>query len=398
MGVNKLKKIEMALNNYFYEREEIIEGLILSLLAKQNVFLYGTASTGKTALSEAFINIVEGEQPFSMLVGGFTTPEELFGGVKMEEYMQGIVTRNIEGKLPDVRLAFIDEFFKANPVFLNTLLGLLHETERRFFDDGVKGGVLKTPLNMVITASNELPEEDDGLYPLYDRFGFRFFVKELRNPENRKKARLNKVMGAEQPVVPTITPEELEELQLLVKFVDVSRINEVLEEINIKLRDEGIYPTPRRLEASLKLLQARAIYNEKPEPEEKDLIIVQNTLWDDPDDIEIVQEIVKEFAQDRVQSQLERILEEAKDIFETSVNGDKDTIFEASAKIKELTNEINLLLKKFPDRAEEINKTKKIIEGASTKLVRKTLFAIDGEEETDHHNWDSVIGVFEMKG
>lgn len=379
MPIKKLKEAQKILNDYFLEREDVIEGLILSLIAKQNVFLLGQASTGKTALSESFIRIVEGEEPFSILVGGFTTPEELFGGLIMDEYVKGNVARNYKNKLPDVRLAFIDELFKANPVFLNTLLGLMHETERRFFDSGK---MIKTPLNMIIGASNELPDEDDGLYPLYDRFGFRFYVKEIKNPDNRKKARLNKVMGIGSPDVPKITPQELEQVQLFARFVDITKINDVLEEININLRDEGVFPTPRRLEATLKLLQAKAIFEGRNEPIEEDLIIAKNTLWDDPEEIEIVEKVVKKFSQDRVLIELERIEEEAKEIFQYAItNTRKEEIFEGATKLKHLLGELQHLIKKFPERTKEINKLLERVDKAKEQLIEKTLEPIVEEIE-----------------
>lgn len=379
MPIKKLKEAQKILNDYFLEREDVIEGLILSLIAKQNVFLLGQASTGKTALSESFIRIVEGEEPFSILVGGFTTPEELFGGLIMDEYVKGNVARNYKNRLPDVRLAFIDELFKANPVFLNTLLGLMHETERRFFDSGK---MIKTPLNMIIGASNELPDEDDGLYPLYDRFGFRFYVKEIKNPDNRKKARLNKVMGIGSPDVPKITPQELEQVQLFARFVDITKINDVLEEININLRDEGVFPTPRRLEATLKLLQAKAIFEGRNEPIEEDLIIAKNTLWDDPEEIEIVEKVVKKFSQDRVLIELERIEEEAQEIFQYGITrGRKEEIFEAVTKLKHLSGELQHLIKKFPERTKEINSLLERVDKAKEQLIEKTLEPIVEEIE-----------------
>lgn len=353
MPVAKLKKAEEILNDFFLEREEVIEGLFLSLIAKQNVFLYGKASTGKTALSETFIRIVEGEEPFSILVGGFTTPEELFGGIIMDEYVKGNVVRNYKNKLPDVRLAFIDEIFKANPVFLNTLLGLMHETERRFYNGSE---MIKAKLNMIIGASNELPEEDDGLYPLYDRFGFRFYVEDMKDPNNRKKARLNKVMGVGAPEIPKITPQELEELQIFAKFVDIRKINEVLEEINMKLKDEGVHPTPRRLEATLKLVQAKVIFEGRSEPVEEDLLIARNTLWDEPEEIDIVKDVVDEFAQDRLKRDLEKLEKEAREIYEnaTSENVGYEAKYEAAVKLKKIQTELLYLKKKYPDRGKEV--------------------------------------------
>ena len=69
--------------------------------------------------------------------------------------------------MPEANLVFLDEIFKANSAILNSLLTLINE--RLFYNNGTP---VQVPLMSVIGASNEYPEEEEGLEALFDRFLF----------------------------------------------------------------------------------------------------------------------------------------------------------------------------------------------------------------------------------
>ena len=87
---------------------------------------------------------------------------------------------NPAGKLPQAVVAFLDEVFKANSALLNSLLTVLNEGE---FDDGT--GIRKqVPLEMLVGASNEMPEEGEGLEALWDRFVLRHITQDIERDDS----------------------------------------------------------------------------------------------------------------------------------------------------------------------------------------------------------------------
>lgn len=80
--------------------------------------------------------------------------------------------RNTDGYLPNAKIAFIDECFRANSAILNSMLGILNE--RVYFEHG---RAMPVPLEMCVSATNDLPDDDAGLDALYDRFLFRQVVR-----------------------------------------------------------------------------------------------------------------------------------------------------------------------------------------------------------------------------
>ena len=69
-----LQKFRGSLNNSFLEREEIIDGLLTSVITKQNTFLFGLPGTGKSELVRAVSNGFKNSRFFGYLLSPTTDP------------------------------------------------------------------------------------------------------------------------------------------------------------------------------------------------------------------------------------------------------------------------------------------------------------------------------------
>ena len=109
----------------------------------------------------------------------FSTPEEIFGPLSLKALEEDEFRRKIDGCLPTAHVALLDEIFKASSAILNSLLTILNE---RKYHNGRE--IVDVPLLSVFGASNELPEEDESLEALYDRFLFRYRLSYIQDDEN----------------------------------------------------------------------------------------------------------------------------------------------------------------------------------------------------------------------
>lgn len=366
--VEKINNIITALNKKFYEREDEVEGMIVALLTRQHVLLIGEPGTGKSLLSMEFANIIDKSSYFQWLMTKYTTPEELFGALSIQELEKGVHKRNTTGKLPEAELVFLDEIFKSNSAILNSLLTLINE--RLFYNNGTP---IKSPLISLVGASNEYPEEDEGLEALFDRLLLRYEVEEVKDRGNF----VGMLKGDNDNIsVPSLSLQELEVAQEIVANVKIGdEIYEVIADIVQELKDEGIRPSARRVKNSIEVIKAKAFLDDRNSVKLSDLLILEHILWNDIEEKETSTDIVKHYAQDVLESALEQIKNEMDEIefaFENNKN-DADVVMESNQKIKYLLTDLKELYQNFPERAGEIEKIEKAITAYQKKIVNSML-------------------------
>jgi MoxR-like ATPase len=358
-----MEKIKNYLRSMYFEREDIIEGLIAALISRQHVLLVGPPGTAKSAIVVDLARCISGARYFQWLLTRFSTPEELFGPVSLKALENDVYSRNTSGKLPEAHIGFVDEIFKANSAILNSLLTLANE--RLFYNNG---GAVEAPISSIIGASNEWAEENEGLEALFDRFILRYEVDSI-DDSNNFVAMLQGNVSAEKPEV---TLEELENLQLQAEMMTTVPMDilQALRAIRDALREEGIRPSDRRFRQSLSVLKAVATTNGRDTVTRKDMSILANSLWVSPErnEREIVRLVVDEFSLDPE----EKKLAEFSDVFlglqrianEMNVStADSNHIIELNNKLKHLVEQIN---QELPDNVDA-----KILIGRTKDLQRK---------------------------
>lgn len=342
-----MKAILSALSGMYAEREEIIEGLLVALIARQHVLLIGPPGTGKSALVADLTSRITGANYFQWLLTRFSTPEELFGPVSLKELEQGIYKRNTAGKLPEAHISFLDEIFKSNSAILNSLLTLINE--RLFYNNGHP---VQVPLMTLVGASNEYPEEGEGLEALFDRFLLRFEVDYVGEDKS-----FIAMMKGSAPVQGDVSLETLTEMQFYSDMATVpDEVFDALAKIRTELRDEGIRPSDRRFKQALSILRAKAVLDGRDRVLREDILILKNSLWERPDQQSKTVEIVKKHAQDFVQRMIEDVNLQLKEIMESVANDDSaENAVEATKKLKMLRQDLKKVEEQYPARTEIIS-------------------------------------------
>ncbi|WP_028548273.1 AAA family ATPase [Paenibacillus sp. UNC451MF] len=297
---NKLEQAIQLLESRFLEREELIRLLLLGLMSNENVLLIGPPGTAKSQLARGISQLFGGGRWFDYLLTRFTTPDEMFGPVSLQQLKQDLYVRQTEGYLPSSHFAFLDEIFKANSAILNALLSILNE--RIFFNGREKENV---PLFFLMAASNELPEDNDQLTALYDRFLIRYevgFIKQMSSYERMFQ-------------LPT------EPLPSLLSLRDVEAVRSKAEQVTIpepyiymlyrlktEMEAKEYSLSDRRWRKIGQVWKTSAALNDRSSVNVWDTVYTPHMLWDYPEDQTVLQELFQKEFQEALKQESEREL------------------------------------------------------------------------------------------
>ena len=287
-ALETLQSVREELRAQFIERDEVVDGALLALVAGQHILLIGPPGTAKSMLARALCEHIGGSY-FEWLLTKFSTPEELFGPVSLPALEQGRFERVTTHKLPEAQIAFLDEIFKANSAILNALLTILNE--RRFYQ-GTQ--VEQVPLRTLVAASNELPDEEE-LAALYDRFLLRFTVGYIERDD--KFIDLLTREQAQTRAATVIAPDMLVDLQNQAADVALGRgIVAELTEIRKRLGAAGVLASDRRYRQSLLMLKAAALLDGRTKVTHRDLGWLEHMLWSEPEEQHTVLEVLSQMS------------------------------------------------------------------------------------------------------
>lgn len=298
-SVRSFQTQSRELNGAFLERKEEVSLLQVSLIAEQPLVFLGLAGVGKSALVNSFAQSLEvgassaDEIPFyQYLLSRYTTPSEIFGIQSVKELRENDrFVINPAGKLPQARVAFLDECFKANSATLNSLLTILNEKQ---FDDGT--GVRKdVPLEMFVGASNEMPEEGEGLEALWDRFVLRHTVEDIQRDDSFISLLTGQGIGE---VSCKVSREAVQSLRALRKQVVIDPIIPAMLELRQAMAEAGIRVSGRKWRKAVVVIQAVAALKGRSYAKSSDLGILSSVLWDQQDQVDAIRLMLAKYASD----------------------------------------------------------------------------------------------------
>jgi len=296
MNAQRFSRLVSAASEGLMERGHVVASALLSILSGQSVFFFGPPGTAKSLIARRLAGVFRESRFFECLMNRFTTPEELFGPVSIKELKTADrYVRKTEGFLPSVDFAFLDEIWKSSPAILNSLLTILNERRFRNGDH-----VEDVPLKAIVAASNELPQANQGLEALYDRFIMRFLVPPVREVESFESLLCGGGVDATVsiPDDEKITNEEWDGVRLGLSSIKISpdalsAIKSIRKKL-AKVSDGGaaVYVSDRRwIKATLVARTAASVCG-RMEVLPNDLAVLADCLWEKESDRDRVNEVV----------------------------------------------------------------------------------------------------------
>ena len=290
-----------AMSQGAYEREEAISLALLAAMAGESIFLLGLPGVGKSMIARRLKLAFKEASSFEYLMSRFSTPDEIFGPVSITKLKdEDTYERVVDGYLPTADIVFLDEIWKAGPAIQNSLLTALNE---RTFRNGNHD--IHLPLKTIISASNELPAEGEGLEALWDRFLIRYIVEPISQRHIFLKLLTEKEETCKVNDHLTFSDGEYKEMRSLTDTIVIPKIIcNVICDIRSVLTDQkkakdampatGTIPyvSDRRWRKIMGILRMSALLNGRHEVNPSDCLLLEHLIWDTDEQVTPVRKLV----------------------------------------------------------------------------------------------------------
>jgi len=301
------RTILFNLNKNMYEREDAINFAFLSSVAGESIFLLGPPGVAKSMIARRLKYAYRGAIAFEYLMSRYSTPDEIFGPVSIKQLKDNdCYTRVTESYLPGANIVFLDEIWKAGPAIQNALLTVINE---KIYRNGAEE--MRVDLRALVSASNELPEEGQGLEALWDRFIVRLYVGGIEDRGKFDQMIIN-TEDDFQDVVPDelkISDEDYISWSTGIDEVIVDRnILDLIDHIRrrIAVRNEElpeggrpIIVSDRRWKRIVRILRTSAFLNGRREVDLMDCFIIPFCVWNEREQIDEMRGLVEELVRDQ---------------------------------------------------------------------------------------------------
>jgi len=174
-----LNALSTELNTIFPQRSGAIEQMILALVMRQHILIWGDTGTAKTALARAVFGSITGAQKYEANLSRFSSRQDVFGPVNTKIMTEeGRVRYWLDEGAVNCHFVFLDEFLDASDPLLRALLTLLNE---RLFLNGTER--VQSLVHTAVATTNGDPwdkaKRNPDLKAVVDRFLFKCKVSYL---------------------------------------------------------------------------------------------------------------------------------------------------------------------------------------------------------------------------
>ena len=276
-----LQALRKEMVGEFIERDNEVDGVLLSMLTEQHSILIGPPGAAKTLMIRALVQAVyDTDDPslearyFETTLSPFSTPDSIFGMLDPAEFEKGKYRFASSGFLQHAEVAYVDEVFNGNPGIMQATQNIINE---RVFAEGDRR--LRCPLQFVMASTNVYPEEGSNLGAFYDRFLLRYHTGYIKDGDAFEDYWAN---DQEPTITVRFAAGDIEELRATVKTVDIPRtLASAVREIRDRVtRSLGTPISDRRWRWCKGLVRAHAMLNGRTVAEMQDLLVLQHALWE----------------------------------------------------------------------------------------------------------------------
>lgn len=356
----RMAKLLEKMREGIIDKDESTRLALLCAIAGENIFFMGPPGTAKSMISSRLHQIFkENTKYFEFLMSKYSSPEEIFGPIKLEGLDKGIYKRRTDGYLPTAHIAFLDEIWKSGNGILNSLLTIINEkkfrngpaeSEEELADEKL-GKYGSVPLQICLAASNEFPAS--GLSALYDRFTVRTYVNPVKTSNDLFKLCMDSFEEFDVSDVKDIllSVEEIKEWQKEIKKIGLPKeIQEVIIGIRQEMNrlnseqtnnNEKYYVSDRRWKKIVHLLKTSAYLCGRNNIDLMDCQLISYCIWDTEKQFNeaktIVEKIVREHGVGCSSDDVKKIEDKIKN-FEADINS---RFYKKNEKLELVTETMN---------------------------------------------------------
>ncbi|HFE7524431.1 TPA: ATPase RavA domain-containing protein [Salmonella enterica subsp. enterica serovar Newport] len=275
-----------------YEYDYIIRLCLLSALSGGSMFLLNPPDAVRNLIIHRLKFIFQHARVFKYTMSKHTSRKDIFGSFPIRMSKSEVYHKHVTANyFPQAEIIFLDDIWKTDPSLLNPLFSAIKK--QCYYNGSVQE---KIPMRLLVVASDELPEDNCVLEPLYNCLLIRVWPERVHYKyENIICCTPGKRLNESDSLIPValqVTDEEYNQWQ---KDISLIVIPDHVFEFIFRLRQQiddishAPYVSDRQWKKVVHLLQASAFFCGRNSVSTIDLILLKECLWTDFNSMKIIE-------------------------------------------------------------------------------------------------------------